>query len=170
MKEATISNLNARGEVIGKDLSELSDLKDIENLDLKGFEITDDIINVLNGLPNLMYLNLYSCNSSKKINVDLRNLKKIVIDNCKEFDLSGIEFPENVLIVGCGVVDISKLLLENNVKDLSINSSEIINVTFLEKAKGLKRLNVDGSNLDNEEILKKLKIKVSNEFEYHPIG
>ena len=170
MCEITISNLNARGEKQGIDIAKLVESKKVESLDLKGFELTEETIQILNNIPSLTTLNLYSCSSSGKINADFRKIKKLVIDNCKELDLSEIELPEEVLIVGCGPVYIARLSVGNNVKHLSIHSSEIINSCFFEKMKWLKTLNVDGSSLDNEEALKRLKIKISNEFEYHPIG
>ena len=171
MNEMMISNVNARGETLGKDLvAELENHKDLESLDLKGFELTDNVVNILSQFHNLHNLNLYNCTSSQKIYADFKKIKKIVIDNCRYLDLSGIELPENVLIMGCGTVDLSRLLIGDNVKNLRIHSSEIINSTFFEKMKSLKTLNVDGSNLDNEDSLNRLKFKVSNEFEYHPIG
>lgn len=170
MSELTISNFNARGEKQEIDIEKEIESKDIETLDLKGFEITEKVVQIVNNISGLANLNLYNCSSSGKINADFRKIKKLIIDNCKELDLSEIELPEEVLIVGCGLVDLARLSIGNNVKHLSIHSSEIINSTFFEKMKGLKMLNVDGSSLDNEEALKRLKIKVSNEFEYHPIG
>lgn len=165
-----ISNLNPRGEVINTNLLELKKLRKLKCLDLKGFELTDDVLQVIHSFPDLNQLKLYSCKAHGIIKLNVETLKTLICDNCRINDFSEIVLPESVLIVDGGVVDISKFHYINFLKELSIKKSEIINSIFLEKMKGLNSLNVDGSTLDFEnalEMLKQRKVKISNESEYH---
>ncbi|MBR2289864.1 MAG: hypothetical protein IJ867_04525 [Clostridia bacterium] len=167
-----ISNWNVRGEELGVDISEISRLKNLKALELKGFELNQEIANILENFSGLEKICLYSCKSKEKVSVDFGKLKNILLDSCSEIDLNEIEMPENVKIVNCKVVDLSKLQNANQIKDLKIQASEIVNSSFLGKMKKLKKLNIDGSSLDDDEIIGKLRAKkvfVSNEFEYYPI-
>ena len=167
-----ISNVNAKGEKIGTDISEISRLKKLKSLDLKGFEIDEKIVEIINSFPELLGLKLYGCSSKDSININAQALKTLILDNCKSINLNETKLPECLIMINCGIVDISKFLNSSQLKDLQIKSSEIMHTDSLREMKALKILNVDGSTLDNEEILKELKnrkVLVSYEYEYHPI-
>ena len=167
-----LTNLNSKGEKIGTDISEISKLKKLKNLDLKGFELSDDIASIISSFKELEGLRLYSCESKDTIAMDLSKLKILLLDNCKTVNLTDIQLPERVLVINGGVVDLSKFINSSKIKNLEIKSSEIMYSELLKNMGNLKVLNVDGSTLDNEEILEDLKnknISVSYEYEYNPI-
>lgn len=167
-----LTNLNPKGEKLETDISEIARLKKLKNLDLRGFELTQNIVETIDSLEELEVLSLYSCSSRSAISLNLSVLKRLILDNCKSINLAEVNFPENVLIINGGVVDLSKFINTCRVKRLEIKSSEIIYSELLKEIKNLKMLNVDGSTLDNEDILNYLenkKISVSYEYEYNPI-
>lgn len=170
--EIIISNLNARGEEIGTDISELSRLRKLKTLDLKGFDLTEEVIRVIHSFPELVGLRLYSCHSKEPVHIDIEKLKSLILDHCQSMNLSQMKLPESVLIVDCGMVDVSRLQGKEDIKDLGIKNSDIINSDSFREMSSLKSLNVDGSTLDDDEVVSKLRnkrIAVSNEFEYHPL-
>ena len=104
--------------------------------------------------------------------VNIERLKSLILDHCQTMNFSEIHLPETLLIVDGGVVDVSKFQHHQHLKDFGIKSSEIIHANSLEEITSLKNLNVDGSTLDDDNIVNKLRAKkvvVSNEFEYHPL-
>lgn len=167
-----LTNLNVKGEKIGTDISEIIRIKKLKSLNLKGFELTDDIVSIIDSFQDLEWLGLYSCSSKETITMDLSNLKSLMLDNCKTVNLTCVNLPESVLVVNGGVIDLSKLVNSDKVKNLEIKSSEIIYSGILREMKNLKTLNIDGSVLDDEKVLdflKSKKVSVSYEYEYHPI-
>ena len=54
-----LTNLNSKGEEIGTNISEISRLTKLKNLELKGFELSDDIANVISSFKGLEGLRLY---------------------------------------------------------------------------------------------------------------
>lgn len=170
--EILISNKNLRGEVINTDLSELVKLRKLQSLDLKGFELSEEVLRVIHGLPELVALSLYDCQAKESVAINIERLKSLILDHCQNMNFSEIHLPETLLIVDGGVVDVSKFQHHQHLKDLGIKSSEIIHANSLEEITSLKNLNVDGSTLDDDNIVNKLRAKkvvVSNEFEYHPL-
>ena len=172
VKDIFLSNLNVRGEKINTDLSELVKLKNLKSLDLKGFYLIPEVLDVIGNMKELEGIKLYECSSDKPISIDLEQLRSLILDTCDVQFQNKINSLESLLVVNCGMVDVLKLPLGKNIKELGIKNSEIINSEELTKIENLKSLNVDGSVLDNEDVLKTLlanKIAVSHEQEYHPI-
>jgi len=170
--EIMVSNRDAKGKVIPINISELVKLKKLKGLDLKGFELNQDVLGVIQSFPELTSLHLYSCQSKEPISLHVKKLKSLVLDHCQSLNFVEIQFPERVLIVDGGVVDASKLQHHQQLKILGIKNSEIIHAAYLKKIPSLKSLNVDGSVLDEDNVVNQLrakKIAVSNEFEYHPL-
>ena len=167
-----ISNVNARGEVMNVDLSDLVKLRKLKSLDLKGFDINAEILGIINSFPELMSLVLYSCQSEEPLDIRIEKLKNMILDNCGTMNLSGINLPERLTIISGGTIDVSQFVNNYTLRELEIKNSEVLNSRFLEEIKKLKRLNLDGSTLDYEDVIKTLegkKIKVSHELEYNPI-
>ena len=172
VRDIFLTNLNARGEKMNTDISELVRLKKLRNLDLKGFDLTPEVLEVIRNMKVLTGLKFYECNSEEPISIDLEQLKSLILDACKVEFGSGIDSLETLLVVNSGTVDVSRLPLGKKLKDLGIKNSEIVNSGKLSEIESLKSLNIDGSALDNEEVLKALlanKVAVSHEYEYHPI-
>lgn len=167
-----LSNVNSKGEKLETDISEISKLKRLKNLDLKGFELSSDIASIISSCKELEGLRLYSCGSRDMVAMDLSKLKIFMLDNCKTVNLTDIKLPERVFVINGGVVDLSKFINSSKIKNLEIKSSEIMYSELLKEMGNLKSLNVDGSTLDNEEVLDYLRnknISVSYEYEYNPI-
>ena len=47
VRDIFLTNLNARGEKMNTDISELVRLKKLRNLDLKGFDLTPEVLEVI---------------------------------------------------------------------------------------------------------------------------
>lgn len=172
VNDICISNFNAKGEKINTDISELNKLINLKILSLKGFELTEDIVAILRSFPKLVQLNLYECDAKGTISISMEKLKGLILENCSLPNLNNILLPENFLIVNGGVIDALKLQNSGAVKNLGIKNSVIINSDFLSELRRLRELNVDGSSLDDEDVLRKLRernVIVSHEYEYNPM-
>lgn len=172
VEEILISNVNAKGEIIGTDISELVKLPNLRHLDLKGFKIDESIRRIINSLPRLAALELFECSFEGPLTINTDKLKRLVFDNCGRVDLSQTVLPESVLIMDSQAVDISNFEFADKLKELGIKNCEILNAAELSKMKKLESFNADGSTLDNRDILNELrnkKISVSNSMEYHPM-
>lgn len=170
--EIIISNLNAKGEVIGTDVSEIGRLTKLKTLGLRGFDLSAELVELIHRFPELVSLNLYECHSQEPITIDIETLKSLILDHCQVANFSDVRLPENVLIVNGGVINVSEFKKSSSLKDLGIKNSDIVNASSLSDIKGLKNLNLDGSTLDNEDIISELKsrkIVVSHEYEYNPM-
>ena len=170
--EIFISNLNGKGEIINTDISELVKLTNLKSLGLKGFDLNETVVNIINRFSELVQLKLYRCHTKEPISIDIDTLKSLILDNCSNINFSNIRLPESVLIVDGGIVDIAKMQKSKLLKELEIKNSEIVNSRELKELQELKDFNADGSTLDDDDILDILKAKnisVSHGCEYNPM-
>ncbi len=152
------------------DPNELKLFKNLENCDFSGINITDEIIDSLGSLENLINLEFDHCNirtnkklknKIEKINILYSNLGLIDILESKKYlrFLLFQEIPETV--------DLKKLEAYTNLEKIQISNSNIINASILKKLKELKLLVLDGSSLDDESVLNNLgNIRVSKEADF----
>lgn len=165
-----ISNLNPRGEIIGVDISDIEKLKKLQFLELKGFDINRELLEIINRLQQLTTLELYSCHSGQSLAINLKKLKELILNNCS-INLEGVRLPKILKIRGADIVDISKWSDTKNLRELDINNSKIVNSRNIKDIQALIKLNLDGSNLDDESIVSELarKIEVSYNSEFLPL-
>lgn len=152
------------------DISEIRYLKNLKALELFNFNLTTEIIDAIKKLSKLSSLVLYNCESSSIIK--LNQLDNIVLDGCKNLDISKVYFPDKCTIIHSGIVDASYFIHAKRLKDLRIYNSSIINSSYLEYIPNLESLNIDGTTVDDESIVTRLKSKkviVSNMPDYKPV-
>lgn len=172
VSDIMITNLNAKGEKIGTDISELVKLRKLKVLGLKGFDLDETFYEVMHSFPELASLSFYECHLKEPLEIRINSLRDLIMMRCKIENLKNIQFPANVMVNSGGIIDASKFVHSSHLKKLGINNSDINHAAYFEQMKALKSLNVDGSNLDEPDVIQRLrekKIAVSYGFEYHPI-
>lgn len=160
VKSRVFNCFNFKGQ---KQECDFSNLEELECCTLNEFEISDEIIKELNKMKKIKMLVFNHCtfNNSQKIKIEI---EKLVITYSKNFKIDYIENVNklNNLIFTClGRVDISEFSRMKNLEKLSIYECSIINFSYIKNLENIKELNLDGSNIDNEEIINSLKDTVN---------
>ena len=175
LNKITFLNLNYKNfkdEINEYDFNELKQFKNLKELTLNGFEITDEIIEKINLIPNLeiLIINHSSINATKEL---INNLKMLVVTYTNANDLKNFkmyETLENLKMISCENVNINELIKFKSLKEISINSSNIVNADTLNKFELLKILNIDGSKIDSENLLIRKNVEFSHEEKFFLIG
>ena len=177
LNKITFLNLkckNFKDEINEYDFNDLKYFKNLTELTLNGFEITDDIILNINSIENLeiLVINHSSFVTNKEV---LNNIKTLVLTYTKINDMKNLkmyESLENIKIISCENVDINRLIHFNKLKEISIHNSNILNTAELKSFDMLEILNIDGSKIDcdNLESILNGDIEFSHEEEFYLIG
>ena len=147
-------------------------LSEIQKIVLDRFNVDDKLIEIINSLKNLENIEFSHCtfNSMERIK---NKIKVLTITYCKNINFNIIiskdtvtelriyEFDKNVLSI--------EFILEYvNIQKLSIFNATIKNSNKLKNFANLKALNIDGSNLDIDNLSDLLRsgIKVSHKKYY----
>lgn len=172
IKEININRLNYNLKEAKFDPVDLSYLKGLEHCSFSGFLINDEIKEKLEKLNKLNYLEFDHCKISgnKIIN---NKLVKLYL-NCSDFKLlkmfNNLSELRKLIIKGI-IVDSKELCGLNGLEELQLLNCEVKNSGFLTELKGLRKIKIIGSTLDNESVIKSLKeiiytIYSNEEFRY----
>ena len=158
IKRIVLSAVDFDGEKITYDFDDIKQLTNLGSCTLEFFEIDNEIVSSLSSLKRLEELNISHCKflNSNKISC---NLKTLIISytDLNEFDI--LEFPEGIdtlKLIEVGKIDFNILTKLKNIKNLYIYNSEINNIKEISKLTVLSRLKLDGTKIDDEDILIKL--------------
>lgn len=157
VKEIVLSKYNIKNEIVEYDYSDLSKLINLEKCSIELLKITDEFIDNINLLQNLKTIEVNACEicSSKKISC---HLEKIILQNTDEklLELFNTFDMELIELIGFKKIDLSIFKRYTNLKDLYIYNSNITNFKQVLCAENLENLKLDGSKLDDEEVLDKI--------------
>lgn len=170
VKDLNLTNIDYSNEILNTDLGELEKIKNLENLKLNEFEINNEIIKSLYKCKKLKNLYLNLCTVSGE-NIKMNNLNKIFFDHCIIENWNKIELPNEIYILTGADINLDKFINAENIKTLSIRGANILNIKKILEFKNLEILNLDGSTIDDENILDmiKNKVKISKEDSCLPI-
>lgn len=193
IEDFCIQDINLMQRKLNIDLTEIVKIKNLKNLSLKFFEITDSVIESINQLEFIERIEFSMCKFKNK-NKLFRNLKSLTVYNCEDFNINMIDtnIPlEELEIIHSGTVRVNELEVFKNLKKLKLSDCSIISIPnissfeYLEELylnntdiqyeiditnmKNLKYISLNGSSIGNkEEYVKKLykqNINLAIEFE-----
>lgn len=124
--------------------NELKYFRNLKKIVFVNFEISDDIINSLNMLPNLSELHFDCCFD---ISSNFLKVEKIYMESTK-YDLRKLKNLKELIIENCGVIDVNDIIL-NNLAKLTILNTNIRNAVQLKEIKC--SVNIIGCVVDNIE-------------------
>ena len=124
--------------------NELKYFKNLKRITFVNFNISDDIVNILNMLPNLSELYFDSCYDSS---INSLKIEKIYIESTK-YDLRKLKNPKELIIQNGGTIDINNIKSNNLVK-LTLLNTNIKNCVQLKNIKcSLKIIGCTGDDID----------------------
>ena len=149
IEELNVSNRNLRQEDLKIDLSEIYKIKNLKKITLKFFEITDEVIDVINKLEFLETIEFSTClfKTNKMLS---GSLKTIFIYNCEIFNIdiiSRCELLEEFLVIHSGVIDINKLTKYKNLRFIKLAHCNVIGFSNLSKLTNLEELYLNSINI-----------------------
>ena len=169
--ELSLSNYSFSGEKRNINLLELKALPNLRSLDLQYFNIDEDVIRMLNEFEKLDSLQLVSCNFASSESLKNRALRNLGFNSCRIKDYSKIFVPQMLTIINTEKIKLEALQGLENVEILNLQNSTIRGMSKVLECNKLRKLNLDGSVLDDNEIISKLskRIEISREDKYLPI-
>lgn len=171
IQDLSVSNREFSGELKNVNLEELRYLVNLRNLTLQYFDLDEEIIKMLNSFTELQTLQLASCKFSSKEVLQNASLKNIVLSCCDVRDYSLVSAAESTSIIGSDSVRLSKLRDKDKVKRLFLQGCKVKGIDSIIDFNSLESLNLDGSTVDDKNVIEDLKqkIPVSQEDEHLPI-
>ena len=162
IKEFSVNNFTYSGELKGINLEEL-----------KRFQISDEELKALENLESLKDLFFSGCSFNAKEFYEFPNLSSIEFNTCKYHQFPKIKLPK-IVYINCAEdgLDLGDLTNLQNVEYITMqNIKKIKDFNLTSQMQNLKKLNIDGSDVDDKKTLKDLskKIQVSHESNSYPI-
>lgn len=150
IEDICIQDINLMQKRLNIDLTELVKMKNLRNLSLKFFEITDEVVDTINQLEFLEEIEFSMCVFKTKKEL-LSKLKKVIVYNSQNFDfgiLNNNPNLEELQLVHSGMVDITQLNIFDNIKYLKLSYCNVISIPKISLLRNLEQL-----YLNNMEIL-----------------
>lgn len=163
-----LNNFDAKGRTIQHDFQKF---KEVESCTLNRFQINDEIINKLNQMNHLKTMIFSHCvfNNEKKLENDVENLMMIYCKNVKFDTFFNSHKIKRIMFTKLENIDIKELKIFQNLEELSIFDCEIKNFSEIKSLKKLKKIKLDGSQIDNKETLSEIQDNINIEYNetYH---
>lgn len=171
VKELNLTNKTFSGKSKNINLDFLRFTNNLEKISIQHFDISNNVIDILNSLNNVYSIEFSFCKFNFKNNLENKKLQSIYINCCSVKDYSKIKLTRNFTIIGENKLNLKILENKSNVENLSLNNCNINNFKYIKDFYNLKILNLDGSVFD-EKNLQNLNrnIEISNLERYLPIG
>lgn len=146
VKDIILRKYKFNGEDTGIDVSELLNLPNLQAVTLGDFEITDSDIEILAKLESLERIQFSNCDfSSVRNKLPNEELLVVTLSGCTSPENMNVSAAKYLKILG-SEVDFNKLNIED-LEQLVIQNSEVINFTSLVGKTAARTINLDGSNV-----------------------
>lgn len=162
IEEIYIQNKDLIGNSLNTDLEEIKILTNLKRISLKYFKIDDKAMQILNSMRYLTYIEFLMCEFSTDIKIEnqLRYCNIYCCNNFKQHILSEQNEIEDLSIESSGLVDMEKLTTFNNIKYLKISDCNVISLPSVKKMITLEKLYLHDINLyDDIEIINMKNLK-----------
>ena len=146
-----LDKLDLTGESTDITIYDLVFFKKIKECTITNMTISDQELSVLNKLSSLKTLQLNNCSFSGKAKLEL-NLKKLIINKCKNVDMSlyeDMKTLKRLQIVNCNDINLKGISNLSNLLELLLQNISMDNIDEIQSLKLLKYLNLNGSKIKN---------------------
>lgn len=172
IKQIKLDSKTFLDEEIQYSLDDFLYLSEIQKLVLDQFDVDDKLIKIINSFKQLKNIEFSHCTFSN-INGINNKIEALTIAYCKLINFEIINEKDTVTdfaIYGFEeeIIDLNKILQYKNIQNLSIFNVNIKNSNKFKDFTNLKMLNIDGSNIDCDNLSDLLRndIKVSHENQF----
>lgn len=181
IEDISIQDINLMQKKLNIDLTEIVKMKNLKNISLKFFEITDEVLDSINQLEFIEKIEFSMCIFKTKKALS-KNFKSVTIYNCQNFELDMLDENttlEELQLIHSGIIDISKLSIFKDLKYLKLSDCNVISIPKISllgkleqlylnnieipydiditKIPNLRFISLSGSNVPNkEEYIQKL--------------
>lgn len=168
----TLNQCNIIGQKIDVDINKIRNNEKLKYIILKNFNITNEIIKVLETLKNLEKVWFVNCNIVEKIKI--KNIDNVRIENCENISNINYETKINYLYINnCKEFDINTIInldlkgfeleytIPKNLKmlykmtkleELGLKDLDLKSVNFIIPS-SLKKVILNGSKVDNKDVI-----------------
>lgn len=162
VKNIVLSKYNIKNEIVEYDYSDLSQLINLEKCSIEFLDITDELVEQLNTLENLKIIEINSCNLKTTLKIKDK-LKKMILTNSDDSILALFEHTaiDTIEIMNFKTIDLNNLTHFIALKNLYIYNSNIRNFAQILNMSSVEVLKLDGSKIDDDEVLSKIGKNVS---------
>ena len=162
INELGINNFTFSNKPKEIDLTELEKFPNLKFVTLQHFDINKKIFETFIKLKELQYIQIASCKCDFEDMIQIPTLESFIINCCKFENLEGLIATKNLTINNINeVIDIKPIQNKGNIENFKLsNIKKVRNFNTIEQMENLKYLNIDGTKVDNKEILEKIKNKV----------
>lgn len=166
-KKLMLNKYNIKREIIKYDYSELKSYDDLKSCYIQFLDITDELIENLSTINSLEKISISNSEiiSDKKFQ---NNFNWILLNNepAKIYDLfENKQSVKTLTLDNIECVDVSMILCFENLEELNIYSSNVINISKITELKNIKNVCINGGNVDDEEFIKSIKTKLQIVYE-----
>lgn len=160
----TLNQYNIIGQKVNVDINKIKNNEKLEFVILKNFNITNEIIKILETLKSLKKIWFINCNMIEAI--EIKNIDNIQIENCENIDNISFNKKINYIYINnCKEFDIYTIM-NLDLKKFEITYTIPKNLQALEKIQtlenlSLKEIDLTKSNLSIPNSLKKINLNGS---------
>lgn len=177
IEDICIQDINLMQKRLNIDLTEIVKMKNLKNISLKFFEITDEIIESINQLEFLEKIEFSMCIFKTK-KVLSPKLREVIIYNSQNFYLEMLNnntVLEELQLIHSGMVNITELNIFENLKYLKLSYCNVISIPKIALLGNLEQLyltnleipyDIDITNIPNLKFISLNGSKVQNKEEY----
>lgn len=177
IEDISIQDINLMQNKLNIDLTEIVKLKNLKNISLKFFEITDEIVEAINKLKKIETIEFSMCIFKTK-KILSSQLKSVIIYNCQDFELEMLEGNTNleeIQLIHSGMVDVNNITKFKNLKFLKIAHCNVISIPNISMLENLEQLylnhieityDIDISRMSNLKFISLSGSNVSNKERY----
>lgn len=177
IEDISIQDVNLMQNKLNIDLREIVKLKNLKNISLKFFEITDEIIEAINKLEYIEAIEFSMCIFKTKKRLSSK-LKSVIIYNCQDFELEVLQentILEELQLIHSGIVDINNITNFKNLKFLKVANCNVISIPSINILENLEQLylnhieilyNIDISKMANLKLISLSGSNVPNKKKY----
>ena len=174
VQEISLRNVDFTGKSLNINFEQLSELKHLKFIYLQFIKVDDSLIEIINQFSELKELYFSQCNIIGNKKFDLQQLEKLTLLFCENVNLDIFNMPEQLKISTKidEKFDLNKVPDKIKIKILFVNNADIKSFKYINDFSDLESLNIDGSKVDEKDILNilKNKIEVSHKTSELPIG
>ena len=166
IRSLSIQRTGISGKQTDIDAKEIGRFTNLEHLIINGFEIDDELLEIINRLEKLRTIQL-SRSNIKTQNTFSSLLEYEIFDRCEGLGpIVGNSKKIKIIGQNKSTLDLNTLGDLSQVEELDLNDLSVINISRVQQLPNINTLDLCGSNIDDSSSIARLPIKTRLDDEY----